>query len=61
MLQGFDKKWIDIGHHNNVTYTNLDGGTYILKVKATNAQASGRAIQALRNDADINDNRATFY
>lgn len=36
ILQGFDKKWIDIGHHNNVTYTNLDGGTYILKVKATN-------------------------
>lgn len=36
-LQGFDKTWIDIGHRNNVTYTNLDGGTYILKVKATNA------------------------
>ncbi|WP_282786763.1 peptidylprolyl isomerase [Flavobacterium croceum] len=34
---------------------------YVKKVKATNAQASGRAIQALRNDADINDNRATFY
>ena len=37
MLQGFDKTWIDISHRSNVTYTNLDGGTYILKVKATNA------------------------
>ncbi len=37
MLQGFDKTWINIGHRNSVTYTNLDGGTYTLKVKATNA------------------------
>ena len=37
MLQGFNKTWIDIGHRNSITYTNLDGGTYVLKVIATNA------------------------
>ncbi len=37
MLEGFNKTWIDIGRRTSITYTNLDGGTYILKVKATNS------------------------
>ncbi|MGI9260415.1 MAG: two-component regulator propeller domain-containing protein [Woeseiaceae bacterium] len=34
MLEGFDDEWIDLGTKRHVTYTNLDGGRYILKVKA---------------------------
>lgn len=37
-LEGFDEDWIDLDHRNNVTYTNLDGGNYMLLVKATNAK-----------------------
>ncbi|MBC8051608.1 MAG: response regulator [Sphingobacteriaceae bacterium] len=36
MLDGFDKEWIYSGHERKVTYTNLDPGTYVLKVKAAN-------------------------
>lgn len=38
MLRGFDKDWIDLGHRNYITYTNLDGGSYTFLVKATNAK-----------------------
>ncbi|RAR74102.1 peptidylprolyl isomerase [Flavobacterium aciduliphilum] len=34
---------------------------YINKVKAANAQASGRIFPALKNDAKIDDNRLEFY
>lgn len=37
MLEGFDKDWIYSGSRRFVTYTNLDPGNYIFKVKATNA------------------------
>jgi signal transduction histidine kinase/ligand-binding sensor domain-containing protein/DNA-binding response OmpR family regulator len=37
MMEGFDKVWVrtDAGHRR-VTYTNLDPGSYIFKVKASN-------------------------
>ncbi|MCZ6912151.1 MAG: triple tyrosine motif-containing protein, partial [Proteobacteria bacterium] len=34
MLQGFDKEWIDLGTMRHVTFTNLDAGSYTLKVNA---------------------------
>jgi diguanylate cyclase (GGDEF)-like protein len=33
MLEGFDNEWVYIGHKNTASYTNLDGGTYLFKVK----------------------------
>jgi signal transduction histidine kinase/ligand-binding sensor domain-containing protein len=35
-LEGFDKNWIDAGTKREATYTNLDGGTYHFRVKASN-------------------------
>lgn len=37
-LEGFDKNWINITDNDSrtITYTNLDHGTYILKVKVAN-------------------------
>ncbi|HSP88421.1 MAG TPA: two-component regulator propeller domain-containing protein, partial [Ignavibacteriaceae bacterium] len=37
MLEGVDNKWINAGYKNSATYTNLDPGEYILKVKGTNS------------------------
>ncbi|WP_158995681.1 hybrid sensor histidine kinase/response regulator transcription factor [Mucilaginibacter sp. L196] len=36
ILQGFDNQWHYLGTKNNVTYTNLDPGSYTLKVKGLN-------------------------
>lgn len=36
LLEGFDKKWNYIGTKNTATYTQVDPGKYILKVKASN-------------------------
>lgn len=36
MLEGFDKEWIYTENRNYASYTNLDPGTYIFKVKASN-------------------------
>ncbi len=36
-LEGFDKNWNHIGSQRRVTFTNLDPGTYKLRVKASNA------------------------
>jgi len=33
MLEGFDKKWNNIGSRRTATYTNLDANKYIFKVK----------------------------
>ncbi|WP_428656635.1 histidine kinase [Runella sp.] len=33
-LEGFDKRWIDLGNKNRVTFTNLDPKSYVLKVKS---------------------------
>jgi diguanylate cyclase (GGDEF)-like protein len=36
MLEGFDSDWIDAGSLRRVTYTNLDRGHYVFRVKAAN-------------------------
>ena len=36
-LEGFDQDWIDLGTHRRVTYTDLNDGNYLLRVKAANA------------------------
>jgi len=35
-LEGFDKTWNEVGTRHNATYTNLDPGKYIFKVKGLN-------------------------
>lgn len=37
LLEGFDKDWNIIGNQHRITFTNLDPGNYILKVKASNS------------------------
>ena len=36
-MEGFDKTWVQSGSRRFVTYTNLNPGEYIFKVKATNS------------------------
>jgi signal transduction histidine kinase/DNA-binding response OmpR family regulator len=36
MLENFDEDWVDAGTQRNATYTNLDAGEYVFKVKACN-------------------------
>lgn len=36
MMEGFDETWIDAGTRRFVSYTNLDPGNYVFKVKGTN-------------------------
>lgn len=36
-LEGFDAGWIDAGALHRATYTNLDAGKYVFKVRAANA------------------------
>lgn len=36
ILEGFDTQWHHLGTKNNLTYTNLDPGTYTLKIKGLN-------------------------
>jgi signal transduction histidine kinase/DNA-binding response OmpR family regulator/streptogramin lyase len=36
MLEGFDKQWNNIGKQRVANYTNLNPGTYIFRVKASN-------------------------
>jgi signal transduction histidine kinase/ligand-binding sensor domain-containing protein len=36
-MEGFDADWINIGNRRFVTYTNLNPGKYIFKVKSTNS------------------------
>ncbi|MEO7991302.1 MAG: two-component regulator propeller domain-containing protein [Chryseolinea sp.] len=35
-LEGFDEEWNDVNHKRTATYTNLDPGEYIFRVKASN-------------------------
>lgn len=37
MMEGFDGGWIYAGHKHDVTYTNLDHGSYTFRVKGTNS------------------------
>jgi signal transduction histidine kinase/ligand-binding sensor domain-containing protein len=39
-LEGFDKEWNSIGTKNEVTFTNLNPGNYILKVKGANSDGT---------------------
>jgi len=48
ILEGFDKNWRYLGTEHKVTYSNLDPGTYVLKVMASN------------NDGLWNDKAATL-
>ncbi|MFH0758477.1 MAG: two-component regulator propeller domain-containing protein [Bacteroidota bacterium] len=36
MMEGFDKEWIHSGTKHEANYTNLDPGTYVFRVKASN-------------------------
>lgn len=36
-LEGFDKDWMDLGNRRRVTYTDLDNGSYLLRVQAANS------------------------
>jgi len=40
MLEGFDKTWNNAGATNTATYTNLDPGTYLLKIKGLNNEGN---------------------
>jgi diguanylate cyclase (GGDEF)-like protein len=35
-LEGFDEEWIECGTRRYASYTNLDGGDYVFRVKASN-------------------------
>ncbi len=36
-LEGFDGEWIELGNRRRVTYTDLDAGSYLLRVQAANS------------------------
>ena len=36
MMEGFDRDWIDAGTRRYASYTHLDGGEYVFRVKASN-------------------------
>ncbi len=36
-LEGFDRGWVDAGRLHQATYTNLDAGQYVFRVRAKNA------------------------
>ncbi|MBI3194374.1 MAG: hypothetical protein HYZ34_07925 [Ignavibacteriae bacterium] len=36
LMEGFDRFWIEAGSRRFVTYTNLDAGTYIFRVRGSN-------------------------
>ena len=39
-LDGFDSAWVDVGAAHRATYTNLDSGRYVFRVRAANAEGS---------------------
>jgi diguanylate cyclase (GGDEF)-like protein len=39
-LDGFDEGWVDAGTNRQVTYTNLDGGQYVFRVRAANSDGA---------------------
>ena len=49
MLQNFDKNWTDAGNRNFVNYSNLPGGNYIFKVRASNSKGNwSKEISSLK-------------
>ncbi|MCU0343533.1 MAG: ATP-binding protein [Ignavibacterium sp.] len=53
ILEGFDKDWIDAGNLRTATYTNLDPGEYLFRVKASNRDGiwneAGASIKIIIN------------
>jgi len=41
MLENYNDNWIDAGTQRNATYTNLDPGEYIFRVKVINSDGNG--------------------
>ncbi len=37
-LEGFDRNWVDLGNRRRITYTDLNDGNYLLRVKAANSE-----------------------
>lgn len=37
MLEGFDEDWVDARNSRQATYTNLEGGKYVFRVRAANS------------------------
>ena len=48
MLEGFDKTWNETGSNRIVTYTNLDPGKYIFKVRSLNNAGKWSRIIAIK-------------
>jgi signal transduction histidine kinase/ligand-binding sensor domain-containing protein/CheY-like chemotaxis protein len=48
-LEGFDQGWVIIGNRNEVTYTNLSPGKYVLKVKGSNNDGVWNETGAIMN------------
>ncbi|QZK90073.1 response regulator [Flavobacterium sp. CHNK8] len=44
-LEGFEKDWNYVGNNRTATYTNLEPGTYVFKVKSANADGSWSNVQ----------------
>lgn len=48
-MEGFDKNWINAGNNNYVSYTNLNPGDYLFRVRAANSDGvwnkKGKSIQ----------------
>jgi len=40
MLEGFDKDWIECGERDFINYSNLSGGDYVFKVRATDRKGN---------------------
>lgn len=48
MLEGWDKDWIEAGDRNFANYSNLDGGDYTFRVRATNKKGSwGKEVASM--------------
>jgi ligand-binding sensor domain-containing protein/class 3 adenylate cyclase len=51
MLEGLDAKWIQAGTRHEVRYTNLSGGEYVFRVKASNNDGlwntTGRSLRII--------------
>ena len=46
ILENFDRNWVNAGIQRNATYTNLDPGKYIFRVKAANKDGTWSKTEA---------------
>lgn len=46
-LEGYDEDWISSGNRRYASYTNLEPGNYIFKVKSTNVNYPGAPLRSL--------------